>query len=130
MGMTRTPTLRPASSGLSRLMIAGESSLSSDRRRAAAARKSGLAKFDHLPGKVAVGAGGFRRPGVRGDRTACKRRLAELHRVADDAAEHVVVTDDAQLVEHVAREVRPAIEERRQQTEDPEVAVQLHPDHV
>ena len=35
-------------------MIAGESSRSSDRRRAAAARKSVLAKFDHLPGKLAV----------------------------------------------------------------------------
>ena len=45
-------------------------------------------------------------------------------------AEDVVVADDAQLVEHVAREVRPAVVERRQQAEDPEVAVQLHPDHV
>ena len=50
--------------------------------------------------------------------------------VADDAGEDVVVADDAQLVEHVAREIRPAVEERRQQAEDPEVAVQLEPDRV
>ena len=37
--------------------------------------------------------------------------------------EDVVVANDAQLVEHVAREVRPAVEERRQQAEDPQVAV-------
>ena len=46
-------------SGDSRLTMAGESSRSSDSRRAAAARKSVLAKVDHLPGKLAVGAGGL-----------------------------------------------------------------------
>ena len=56
--------------------------------------------------------------GVRRDRAADERRLAELHGVADDAVEDVVVADDAQLVEHVAREVRPAVVERRQQAED------------
>ena len=40
-----------------RLTIAGESSRSSERRRAAAARKSVLAKFDHLPCKLAIGPG-------------------------------------------------------------------------
>ena len=58
------------------------------------------------------------------DRPADQRRLAELHGVADDAVEDVVVADDPQLVEHVAREVRPAVVERRQQAEDPQVAVQ------
>ncbi len=61
---------------------------------------------------------------------ADERGLAELDRVADDAVEDVVVADDAQLVEHVAREVRPAVVERRQQSEDPQVAVQLEPDRV
>ena len=59
-----------------------------------------------------------------------ERRLAELHGVAHDAVEDVVVADDAQLVEHVAREVRAAVEERRQQAEDPQVPVQLEPDRV
>ena len=66
--------------------------------------------------------------GVRRDRSPDERRLAELHGVADDAAEDVVVADDAQLVEHVAREVGPAVVERRQQPEDAEVAVELEAD--
>src|SRR5262245_8616651 len=108
-GMTFTPTLRPTFSEVSRLTIAGESSRSSDRRRAAAARKSGLAKVDHLPSEVAIGPRRFGRAGVRGDRPSRQRRLAELHGVADDAAEDVVVADDAQLVEHVAGEVRASV---------------------
>src|SRR5215211_998681 len=106
MGMTRTPTLRPACSDDRRLTIAGESSRSSDRRRAAAARKSGLAKVNHLPGELAVGASGFRCARVRGDWPTGERRLAELHGAPDDAAEDVVVANDTQLVEHVPREVR------------------------
>ena len=42
----------------------------------------------------------------------------------------MVVADDAQLVEHVARQVGPAVEERRQQAEDPQVAIQLQADRV
>src|SRR3954451_1883304 len=131
-GMTRTPTVRPSSAGSaeSRLTIAGESSRSSERRRAAAARKSGLAKIDHLPSEIAVRPGGVGAAGIGRDRPAGKRRLTELDRVADDAVEHVVVTDHAQLVEHVAGEVRASVVERWQQAEDPEIAVQLHPDHV
>src|SRR5437899_8128887 len=101
--------LRPAWSELSSETIAGESSRSSDSRRAATARKSGLAKFDHLPGELAVRASGFRGTGVGRDRPAGQRRFAELHRVADDAREDVVVADHAQLVQHVAGEVRPAV---------------------
>src|SRR4051812_10851583 len=129
-GMVRTPTLRPTLSELKRLTIAGESSRSSERRRAAAARKSGLAKVDDLPSELAIGPGRVRRAGIGRDRSSGKRRLAELDGVPDDAAEDVVIADDPQLVQHVAGEVRPAVEERRQQPEDPEIAVQLHPDHV
>ena len=113
------------SSGDSRLTMAGDSSRSSDSRRAAVARKSGLAKVDHLPGELAVGPRGVGGPGVRRDRSADERRLAELHGIADDGVEDVMVADDTQLVEHVAGEVRPGVEECRQQAEDPEVAVEL-----
>ena len=60
-GITLTPVERWVVSGDSRLTIAGGSSRSSESRRAAAARKSGLAKFDHLPGELAIGAGGLGR---------------------------------------------------------------------
>src|SRR4051812_12221605 len=129
-GTVRTPTVRPALSDVRRLTIAGESSRSSDRRRAAAARKSGLAKVDDLLCKAAIRPGGFRRPGVARDGPAHEWRLAQLHGALDDAAEDVVVADDPKLVEHVLGEVRPAVEERRQEAQDLEVAVQLHPDHV
>src|SRR5712691_12540733 len=128
--MTFTPTLRPEWSELSRDTIAGESSRSSERRRAATARKSGLAKVDYLPGKLAVGASGFRCPGIGRDRSTGQRRLAELHRVPDDACEDVLVADDPELVQHVPGEVRAAVVERRQEAEDPKVAVELHADHV
>ena len=50
IGTSLTPVDGWVVSGDSRLTIAGGSSRSSDNRRAAAARKSGLAKIDHLPG--------------------------------------------------------------------------------
>ena len=42
----------------------------------------------------------------------------------------MVVADDAQLVEHVAREIGPAVVERRQEAEDLQALVQLEPDRV
>src|SRR6266540_1697621 len=104
--------------------MAGESSRSSDRRRAAAARKSGLAKIDHLPSQLAVGTGSLRCTGVHRDRPPGQWRLAELDRISDDAVEDVMVADYPQLVEHVAGQKRPAIVEGRQQAQDPEVAVE------
>src|SRR6185369_917067 len=113
--MIRTPPFeRPWRSFDRRLTMAGESSRSSDRRRAAAARKSVRAKVDNLPGKLAVRP---RRVGmcrIHRDRSPDERGLTELHGVADDRVEDVVIADDPQLLEHVAGEVRPAIEERRQ----------------
>src|SRR4051795_6512598 len=126
----RTPTDRVGLSGFSRLTIAGESSVSSDRRRAAAARKSVRGKFDHLPGKVAIDACGVAPAGVGRDRSPDQRSLSEFHRVSDDAREDVMVTDDSQLVEHVLRKIRPAVEERRQQAEDLQVPIQLQADRV
>src|SRR5712675_111101 len=96
----RTPTDRVGLSGVSRLTMAGESSVSSDRRRAAWARKSVRAKVDHLSGEFAISPGGVAVPGVRCDRSPDEGRFTELHCDAHDAGEHVVITDDAQLVEH------------------------------
>src|SRR4051794_11684252 len=124
----RTPTVLVGLSGDKRLTMAGESCVSSDRRRAAAARKSVRANVDHLPGQFAIDARGIAGSCVRGDGPADERRLTELHGLADDAVEDMVVADDAQLVEHVPREIRPAIEERRQEAQDLEVAVQLEAD--
>src|SRR2546423_700932 len=129
-GTVRTPTVRPALSDVSRLTMAGESSRSSDSRRAAAARKSGLAKVDDLLCKAAIRPGGFRGPGVARDGPAHEWGFAQLHGALDDAAEDVVVADDPKLVEHVLREVRSAVEEGRQEAQDLEVPVELHPDHV
>src|SRR5215210_231797 len=129
-GMTRTPTVRPALSEERRLTIAGESSRSSERRRAAAARKSGLAKIDHLPGEIAIGPSGLRLTRVRRDRSAGEWGLAELHRVPDDAVEDVMVADDSKFIEHVPGEVRAPVVERGQEAQDPKVAVQLQPDRV
>src|SRR6266550_9257596 len=129
-GMMRTPTVRPTLSDESRLMIDGESSRSSESRRAAAARKSGLAKIDHLPGKVAIVSRRVGLAGVRRDWPPGKGCLTELHRVSNDAVEDVVVADHAQLIEHVAREICPAVVKGRQQPEDSKVAIELHPDHV
>src|SRR3990172_4727393 len=92
--MRTPPRDRPWRSLESRLTIAGESSRSSDSRRAAAARKSVLAKFDHLPSKLAIGPCDLGVPGVGGDRTADQRRFAELHGVLDDRVEDVMIADD------------------------------------
>src|SRR3954466_7229489 len=96
-GIVRTPTVRPTLSELKRLTIAGESSRSSERRRAAAARKSGLAKVDDLPSKLAIGSRRFRRTGIASDRPTSQRGFSELHRVPDDAREDVVIADDPEL---------------------------------
>src|SRR5436190_13162370 len=110
--------------------MAGESSLSSERRRAAAARKSVLAKFDDLPGKLAIRSGGFRLARVNGDGSTDEGCLAELHGVADDRVEDVVIADDPQLIEHVAGEVRTAVVEGREEAEDLQATVQLEVDRV
>src|SRR3954454_14615202 len=96
-GITLTPVERRVTSAERRLTIAGGSSRSSDSRRAAAARKSVLAKFDHLPGERAIGSGRLGRRRVRGDRPPDERGLAELHGGPDDRVDDVVVADDAEL---------------------------------
>src|SRR3954451_8349929 len=129
-GITLTPVERRVTSAERRLTIAGGSSRSSDSRRAAAARKSVLAKIDHLPGEGAIGSGRLGRRGVRGGRPADQRRLTELHGLPDDRAEDVVVADDAQLVDHVLCQVRARVVEGRQQAEYAQVVIQLQADRV
>src|SRR5688572_29055584 len=108
-GTIRTPTLRVGESFDRRLTMAGESSRSSERRRAAVARKSGRAKVHHLSRELAVRSRCVTVSGVVRDRAPDQRCFAELHGVADDAAEDMVVADDAELVEHVPGEVRATV---------------------
>src|ERR1035437_4286800 len=113
-GTCRTPRLRIAPSGERRLMTAGPSSRSSDRRRAAVARKSVLAKFDPLPCQLTIGPSRVGARGIRRNRPAGERRFTELHRVPDDRVEDVMVAQFAQLVEHFPAKDCPAVVERRQ----------------
>src|SRR5687768_14452706 len=96
------PTGRSLPSGESRLNTAGDNSRSSARRRAAVLRKSGLAKFDNLPGEAAVRARGIRVARVRRYRAAHQWCLAETHGLLDHVFEDVVIAKVAQLREHVA----------------------------
>src|SRR6266487_145284 len=110
--MIRTPPVaRPWRSFDRRLTIAGDSSRSSESRRAAAARKSVLAKVEHLPSELTIGAGRVSVPGVDGDRAPDERRFAQLDRVPDDRVEDVMVADDPELLEHVLGQVRATVEE-------------------
>src|SRR4051812_35250406 len=99
--------------------MAGESSRSSERRRAAAARKSDRAKVHHLSCELTVCPRGLAAAGIRRDRPPDEGSLAELDGVADDAGEDVVIADDPQLVEHVPGQIGASVVEGRQQTEDP-----------
>src|ERR1035437_7189128 len=128
-GTLRTPLVLPPSAER-RLTMDGESSRSSERRRAAFARKSGLAKFDDLLRELAECPGGLGAAGVSGDRATGERCLAELHGVPDDRVEDVVLAELAQLVEHLAAQDRASVVERRKQAQDAEIAIQLRPDRV
>src|SRR5438552_1539122 len=124
-GMSRTAVgVRAARS----LMLPGCASLSCWKIRSPASRKLFLGRLlvstDHLLGKVHEA---LRRvaPGlVDGDLHARGGRFADLHGLTDDGAEHLVVTEILQRVEHVAREDRAAVVEGRKQTEHLEVGVE------
>src|SRR5512140_1413537 len=125
-GTLRTPLVLPPSAER-RLTMDGESSRSSERRRAAYARKSGLAKFDDLLRQLSECPGRLGAARICGDRATGERRLAQLHGVPDDRVEDVVLAELAQLVEHLAAEDRSSVVERRQEAQDVEVPVQLGP---
>src|SRR5665811_2499401 len=101
IGTFRTPVVRPLSAER-RLTMDGESSRSSERRRAAYARKSGLAKFDDLLRELSECPGGLGAARVGGDRSTGQGGLAQLHGVPDDRVEDVMLAELSQLVEHLA----------------------------
>src|ERR1035437_7043325 len=127
IGMLRTPDVRPPSAER-RLTMDGESSRSSERRRAAYARKSGLAKFDDLLRELSECPGSLGAARVGGNRATGQRRFAELHGVPDDRVEDVMLAELSQLVEHLAPQDRASVIEGWQQAQDAEVAAQLGPD--
>src|ERR1035437_3759866 len=129
IGTFRTPVVRPLSAER-RLTMDGASSRSSERRRAAYARKSGLAKFDDLLRELSECPGGLGAARVLGDRATGERRLAQLHGVPDDCVEDVMLAQLSQLVEHLATKDGAPVVEGREQAEDSEVAVELRADRV
>src|ERR1035437_1110392 len=126
-GTLRTPLVLPPSAER-RLTMDGESSRSSERRRAAYARKSGLAKFDDLLRELSECPGRLGAARVGGDRSTGQGGLAQLHGVPDDRVEDVMLAELSQLVEHLAPQDRSSVIERREQAEDSEVSVQLGAD--
>src|SRR5437588_6661839 len=89
-----------------------------------------LAKFDHLPCKVAEGTRGVRTGCIFGNRLSGERRLAQLHRVLDHGVEDAMVAQLPQVLEHLASEDRPAVEQGCEQAGDLEVVVELELDGV
>src|SRR6266850_3176914 len=112
----------------SRLMIPGCTSASCRKIRSPASRKDFLGRLlvstDHLLREVHEAlcriASGF----VHGDRHARGGRFADLYGLSDDGGEDLVISEILQGVEHVAREDRAAVVERRQQAVHLEVWIQ------
>src|SRR6266542_2206156 len=84
----------------------------------------GLLSIDHLLREIEEGLGRVGARVVHGDRYAGCRRFADLHRLADDRLEHLVVAEIAQRLEHVPREDRAAVVEGRQEAEHRELGVE------
>src|SRR4051794_35429106 len=116
-GTLRIPAGVSPSAGEMRLRMAGERSRSSASLRAAVPRKSGLAKFDHLPCQAAVCTGCLCIACVRSNGPADEWSLAESHGLADHVLEDVMVAQVAHLLEHVTPENRSPVVEGRQQAE-------------
>src|SRR6266508_4512032 len=108
----------------SRLMIPGCASVSCWKMRLPASRKDLLRALDGLLVSTddllrEIGEA-LRRLGARvvhADRHAGRGRLADLHGLADDGVEYLVVAELAERVEHVALEDRSTVVEGRQQAE-------------
>src|SRR5438034_5090763 len=105
-------------------MIVAGRSRSSASRRAAVARKSGLAKVDHLLCQLAERAGRVRARRVRRYGATGERGFTELDGLLHDRAEDVVVAEIVELFEHLAPEDRAPVVEGRQEAEDLEVAIE------
>src|SRR2546428_11840430 len=119
----------------SRLMIPGWESLSCAKIRLPASRKDlvfgrSLVSTDDLPCEIDERLRGVRLPVVFGDRHACGGCLADLHGLADDGVEDLVIPDLLERVEHVASEDRAAVIEGREHAEHFHVRVQAALDRL
>src|SRR5687767_13931589 len=91
----------------------------SSKRRCMFSRNAGplLPKLDHLLSQRAECLRGRRVRGVLGDGTPGQGRLAELHRDLDHGVEDSMVAELLEVFEHLARQHRSTVVERRQQAE-------------
>src|SRR2546423_3667587 len=115
-GMSRTAVgVRAAS----RLMIPGCTSASCRKIRSPASRKDFLGRLlvstDHLLRQVDEASCSIALGLVDGDRNARGGRFADLYGLTDHGGEHLVISEILERVEHVAREDRAAVIERREQ---------------
>src|SRR2546430_6421264 len=115
-GMSRTAVgVRAAS----RLMMPGCDSVSCWNIRSPASRKDFLGRLlvstDHLLRQVHEALCRIALGLVHGDRDARGGRFADLYGLSDHSGEDLVISQILQRVEHVAREDRAAVVERRQQ---------------
>src|SRR5438132_11584841 len=115
-GMSRTAVgVRAAS----RLMMPGCESVSCWKIRSPASRNDFrgrlLVSTDHLLREVHEALCGIASRLVHGDRDARGGRFPDLDGLADHGGEHLVIPEIFERVEHVAREDRSAVVERRKQ---------------
>src|SRR2546428_2167948 len=103
----------------SRLMMPGCTSASCWKIRSPASRKDFLGRLlvstDHLLRQVDEALCRIALGLVHGDRDACGGRFADLYGLPDHGGEYLVIAEILQRVEHVAREDRSAVVERREQ---------------
>src|SRR6267143_5243455 len=103
----------------SRLMMPGCTSASCRKIRSPASRKDFLGRLlvstDHLLREVDEASCGVALGLVHGDRNARGGRFADLYGLTDHRGEHLVISEILERVEHVAREDRAAVIERREQ---------------
>src|SRR3989475_10348653 len=103
----------------SRLMMPGCTSASCWKIRSPASRKDFrgrlLVSTDHLLRQIDEALRRIALGLVHGDRDARGRGFSDLYGLSDHGGEHLVISEIFQRVEHVAREDRSAVVERRKQ---------------
>src|SRR5438874_3223034 len=124
-GMSRTAVgVRAAS----RLMMPGCESVSCWKIRSPASRNDFLGRLlvstDHLLREVHEALCGIASRLVHGDRDARGGRFPDLDGLSDHGGEHLVIPEIFERVEHVAREDRSAVVERRKQAVHLQIRIQ------